>query len=291
MARTMIVSMNKIPIAVIPSAGLGVRLVPATKQQPKEMLPIFVKNRKGQILLKPVIQVVFERLFDAGVREFLFVVGRGKRSIEDHFTVDSGFMNQLKHAAKPQLVEEMERFYRRVRSSNIGFINQPEPLGFGEAVLRAKAFTVNQPFIVHAGDDLILSPNPSATFQRLMNSFHANNADAVFFVHKVKDPTRYGVVEGVEVEPATYRVKNVEEKPKRPKSNIAIVALYAFNKKIYDHIKKPNAQTHQLELTNAIQDLIDNGGNVYALQLKSNETRLDVGTPESYWSALKATMA
>jgi UTP--glucose-1-phosphate uridylyltransferase len=255
------------------------------------MLPVFVKNRNGQILLKPVIQLAFERLYDAGVREFLFVVGRGKRSIEDHFTIDNGFVDQLKRAAKPHLVEEMKWFYRRVRNSNIAFINQPEPLGFGEAVLRARAFTGEQPFIVHAGDDLILSTTPSVVFRRLMKTFHLYGADAVFFVQKVKDPTKYGVVEGKEVESGTYYVEHVEEKPKRPRSKNAIVALYVFNGKIYGHIKKtPNLQTRELELTSAIQHLIENGGHVYALKLKSNETRLDVGTPESYWNALRTTM-
>jgi UTP--glucose-1-phosphate uridylyltransferase len=282
---------NIIRTAVIPSAGLGTRLLPATKQQPKEMLPVFVRHSKGLVFVKPMIQLVFERLYDAGLREFLFVVGRGKRSIEDQFTLDSGFMDNLRRFAKRQLVKEMERFYRRVQSSNIVFINQPEPLGFGDAVLRTKAFTGQRPFIVHAGDDLILSRNTPGCFQRLMKAFDVHDADAVFFVQKVKDPTKYGVVEGDRIGCGIYRVKHVEEKPKRPKSRIAVVALYAFNGRIYHCIERAHARgNRELELTDAIEGLVKEGGRVYAVELKSYETRIDVGTPESYWNALRATV-
>jgi len=281
---------NLIRTAVIPSAGLGTRLLPATKQQPKEMLPVFVRGSKGLVLLKPVIQLVFERLYDAGSRQFLFVVGRGKRSIEDHFTPDNDFTEHLRKLGKPQLVGEMERFYRRVRSSNIVFINQPEPLGFGDAVLKAKAFTKQESFIVHAGDDLIISRDVGY-FSRLVRAFDGHQADAAFCVQKVKDPTRYGVVEGDRVSPGLYRVKRVEEKPRRPKSRVAIVALYAFNESIHDYIEKARGyHAHELELTDAIEGLIEDGGKVYGVELNADETRIDVGTPESYWNALRATM-
>ena len=276
--------------AVIPSAGLGTRLLPATKQQPKEMLPVFVREPKGLVVLKPVIQLVYERLYDAGLRKFLFIVGKGKRSIEDHFTPDNGFTEHLRRLAKPQLVEEMERFYRRVRGSSIVFINQPEPLGFGDAVLRAKPFTGQNPFIVHAGDDLIIS-RKGGYFQRLIRAFDAHEADAVFCVQKVKDPTKYGVIEGDRLGPGIYRVRHVEEKPRRPKSRVAIVALYAFNKRIYRYIEEARGyHGRELELTDAIERLIKGGGRVYAVELNSHETRVDIGTPESYWNALRATM-
>jgi UTP--glucose-1-phosphate uridylyltransferase len=282
---------NMIRTAVIPSAGLGTRLLPATKQQPKEMLPVFVRGSKGVILLKPVIQLVFERLYDAGSREFLFVVGRGKRSIEDHFTPDNAFTEHLRRLAKPQLLREMENFYRRVRSSNIVFINQPEPLGFGDAVLRAKPFTGGSPFIVHAGDDLIISRN-ARYFQRLIKAFITHEADAVFCVQRVKDPTKYGVVEGDRIRPGVYRVKHVEEKPRRPRSRLAIVALYAFSERIYHCIEEGReCNDRELELTDAIEGLVKDGGKVYAVQLNSHETRIDIGTPDSYWAALRATMA
>lgn len=289
--RLLVFLMNLIKFAVIPAAGLGTRLLPATKQQPKEMLPVFVRNPNGLVVLKPVVQVVFERLYDAGLREFCFVVGRGKRSIEDQFTLDTGFMENLKKLAKPQLVEEMEHFYQRVQNSNIIFINQPESLGFGDAVLRARAFTNRNPFIVNAGDDIIISGNPAGCFHRLMTAFDAYQADAVFLVERVNDPRKYGVIEGDKISRGTYLIEHVKEKPKHPKSKVAIVALYAFNERIYRCIEKTSQIRHrELELTDAIERLIKDGGKVYAVELGPHEKRIDVGTPESYWKALSTTM-
>ena len=284
--------MTLIKVAVIPTAGLGTRLLPATKQQPKEMLPVFIRDSSGLVFLKPVVQVAFERLYDAGLREFCFVVGRGKRSIEDQFTLDTEFMAHLKRLAPtPQLIKEMEHFYKRVQNSNIVFINQPEPLGFGDAVLRARAFTNRNPFIVHAGDDIIVSRNPDSCFHRLMTTFDAYQADAVFFVERVTDPRKYGVVEGDKIGRGIYLVKHVKEKPKRPKSKLAIVALYAFNEMIYRCLEEGH-RNHQreLELTHAIERLIKDDGKVYAVELGSHETRIDVGTPESYRNALSTTL-
>jgi UTP--glucose-1-phosphate uridylyltransferase len=254
------------------------------------MLPVFARDSKGLVLLKPVIQLVFERLYDSGLREFLFVVGKGKRSIEDHFTPDNGFTEHLRRLAKPRLVNEMELFYQRVRSSSIVFINQPEPLGFGDAVLRAKPFTGQKPFIVHAGDDLIISRD-AAYFRRLMRAFTVHEADAAFCVQKVKDPTKYGVIEGDRIGLGIYRVRHVVEKPRRPKSRVAVVALYAFNERIYHFIERVRkCHDRELELTDAIEGLVKDGGKVYAVELNSNETRIDIGTPESYWNALRATI-
>jgi dTDP-glucose pyrophosphorylase len=157
-------------------------------------------------------------------------------------------------------------------------------------VLRAKPFTDQKPFIVHAGDDLILSRD-AAYFRRLMRAFSVHKADAAFCVQKVKDPTTYGVIEGDRIGLGIYRVRHVEEKPRRPKSRVAIVALYAFNERIYDCIERVR-QCHdrELELTDAIEELVKDGGKVYAVELNSNETRIDIGNPESYWNALRATM-
>lgn len=274
---------------VIPSAGLGTRLLPATKQQPKEMLPVFAKDEAGYVFLKPVVQIVFERLHEAGFRDFYFVVGRGKRSIEDQFTVDKGFMEDLKRYNKSQLFMEMRQFYNKVSSSSIVFINQPEPLGFGDAVLRVKMLTGQEPFLVHAGDDLIMSRNTDY-FARLVNAFEAYKADVTFCVQKVSDPRKYGVMEGDRIGAGIYKVKHVKEKPLRPKSRMAIVALYAFNSKIYHYIEKVRGrQNRELELTDAIEALVNDGGEAYAVELRTNETRIDVGTPQSYWNALRLT--
>lgn len=274
---------------VVPAAGLGTRLLPATKQQPKEMLPVFAMDINGQLCLKPLIQLVFEKLYENGFREFCFVVGRGKRSIEDHFTLDDDFIKYLTTNDKFGIAKELNQLYEKVRNSSIVFVNQPEPKGFGEAVYHARPFTGKEAFMVHAGDDFIISRNGDFLV-RLMETFEVYEADAVLCVEKVKDPRKYGVVQGEKIGQHLYQVTSIEEKPARPQSNIAIVGIYVFTKRIYDGIEKakPNA-SGEIQLTDGIQQLIDENCNVYAIQLDRNERRIDIGTPESYWIALDAT--
>jgi len=271
---------------VIPAAGLGVRLLPATKEQPKEMLPFFAKGVSGQLCLKPLLQITFEKLYEAGFREFCFIVGRGKRSIEDHFTVDNNFIEQLKNINKFDFAKELHQFYEKIRNSNIIFINQPEPLGFGNAVYHAKLFTGKEEFLVHAGDDLIVSKN-NDHLNRLINVFEKYNADAAFCVERVRNPTKYGVITGKQIDRNVYKVEKMFEKPSVPPSNIAAVAIYIFKDKIYEVIPKiPRGANNEIQLTDAIQQLINEKRDVYAVQLNQNEKRIDIGTPESYWTAL-----
>ena len=275
--------------AVITAAGIGTRLLPATKETPKEMLPLFSVNKGGELCLKPVLQLIFEQLYSVGFRSFCFITGRGKRSIEDHFNKSSTFINYLRERGKHDLAEELDSFYRKLDSSNIAFVNQPEPLGFGDAVYRAHIFTLDEPFLLHAGDDLILS-NDNSHIKRLINVFTKMECDAAFLVEKVQDPRKYGVINGVEVEPGIYRVVDIVEKPESPPSNIAAIAIYVFNEKIYKAIEmvKPD-KGGEVQLTDAIKNLILNGGKVYSVELLPHEKRIDVGTPESYWIALKET--
>lgn len=272
--------------AVIPSAGMGTRLLPATKEQPKEMLPILVRNVEGELCLKPLLQIVFENLYDVGFRDFGFITGRGKRSVEDYFTTDSGFIELLKNGNKLGLAKELDAFYKKVEGSHIAFINQPRPTGFGDAVHRAKSFTGSEAFLVHAGDDLVISKK-NEYLLNLINVFEEHDADAVFCVEKVRDPRKYGVITGSKVANNLYLVKKVIEKPSQPPSNMAIVAVYAFNSEIYQAIEEtPPDASGEVQLTNAIQRLIDQNHTVYAVELSSKEKRLDIGTPRSYLKAL-----
>jgi UTP--glucose-1-phosphate uridylyltransferase len=180
---------------VIPAAGLGTRLLPITKELPKEMLPLFFKGKDDKVHLKPMLQAIFEQLYDEGFREYGFIVGRGKRAIEDHFTPDYSFVEYLKNKNKQELAGEMQEFYRKISDSTIVFINQPKPKGFADAVYQAKVFTQNEPFLMHAGDDLVFSRN-TRHLKRLMKTFEQHNVDVAFLVEEVEDPGRYGVIIG-----------------------------------------------------------------------------------------------
>jgi len=270
---------------VIPAAGLGTRLLPITKELPKEMLPIFVKANDGRVRLKPMLQSVFEQLFDVGFREFCFIVGRGKRAIEDHFTPDNGFINDLKAKNKGGVIEELREFYKKIESSTLVFVNQPEPKGFGDAVLRTKPF-VDSDFLVHAGDTYIMSGG-NDHIRRLMETHFRLGADSTFIVQEVEDPRQYGVIEAEEVREGLFKVKGAVEKPEKPLSKLAIMPIYLFTPKIFDSLEKIGPGVGgELQLTDGIQHMIEEGLKVYAIKLRPEELKLDMGTPETCWEAL-----
>lgn len=272
---------------VIPAAGLGTRLLPLTKEMPKEMLPIFVKKKNRPILLKPMLQVIFEKLYDFGFNEFCFIVGRGKRAIEDHFTSDFNFIQFLRLKNKDAQAEDLEEFYRKLNDSNIVFINQPEPKGFGDAIFKARSFTGDDTFMVHAGDDLIASTN-SDYLSRLLKVHKDYDSDSTFLVEEIEDPRRYGVIIGEELEEGVFEVKKIIEKPSKPPTNLATIAIYIFKSIIYDAIKNtPPDKDNEVQLTSAIHKLIIQNYKIHAVKLRDNEERVDIGIPEAYQRILR----
>jgi len=279
--------MQLIRKAVVTGAGLGTRLLTVTKEQPKEMLPLFSKNDNGVICVKPLLQIVFEQLYDYGFREFCFIIGRGKRIIEDHFTVDRNFIRQLNNKRKHQLSSTLEHFYRKIEDSTIVWINQPEPKGFGHAALMAKPFVRNEPFLVHAGDTYIFSPHRDNHIKRLLETHRRGNAGATLLLKDVENPKHYGVAQVEEDGDEVFKVKRVAEKPKRPLTNLAIMPIYVFNPLIMATLEKTEPGVGgEIQLTDGIQNLIENGHKVQAVKLKNDEIRLDVGTPETFWEAI-----
>lgn len=276
--------------AVIPAAGLGTRLLPITKELPKEMLPVITLMKNGRICLKPMLQAIFEQLYDVGFREFVFIVGRGKRAIEDHFLPDEDFIQNLKTKNKKDIAEELQEFYQKLTESNIVFINQPKPKGFGDAVGRAALFTGNEEFLMQAGDDLIISKNNNH-LKRAAKTFEEYDADTLFLVEEVPDPRKYGVITGKEIKRGIFKVTGIVEKPEKPPSNLAIIALYIFKPIIYKAIRKVEPDENgEIQLADALKLLIDWNCKVYGLKLKPNERRIDIGTAESYLEMLKSTV-
>jgi UTP--glucose-1-phosphate uridylyltransferase len=281
---------QEVPRAVIPAAGLGTRLLPATKEQPKEMLAVFSKGIDGEPSLKPVVQLIFDQLYDCGVREFCFVVGRGKRAIEDHFTPDTEFVALLKARGKNAQAREMGEFYERVSNSRILWVNQPEPNGFGDAVLRAESFAQGEPFLVQAGDNHIISPG-NAHLKRLLRARASGRADATLLLKKVADPRQYGVAETTKSSNELI-VNRLVEKPSKPLSRLAIVPTYLFEPELLDVLRETKpGKGGEIQLTDAIQGMIDRGSKVNAVELSRSELWLDVGTPETYWAAFRMSRA
>jgi UTP--glucose-1-phosphate uridylyltransferase len=272
---------------IIPAAGLGTRLFPATKEQPKEMLPIFTKSYDDEMMVKPVVQLVFEQLHDAGMREFCYIVGRGKRGIEDHFTPDPECIKMLEKMGKNGQAEDLEGFYKKLDTSTIMWVNQPQPKGFGNAVLMAQPFVQNESCLVHAGDSCIISQNMDYA-KKLVAAFDKLHADAAFLALEIDNPKQYGIVEGKEVKPGIIKVEAVVEKPENPKTNLAIMAMYVFHPIIFKALEATRpGKNGEIQLTDAIQKLVDWGLKVYAIKLDKSYTHLDIGSPERYWEALE----
>lgn len=271
---------------VITAAGIGTRLLTVTKEQPKEMLPLFTKNSRGGLCVKPLLQIVFEQLYGSGFRDFCFIIGRGKRVIENHFTIDLAFIKQLNKKGKHDLLSPLERFYKKLDDSLIMWINQPEPKGFGHAVLMAKPYVKDETFLVHAGDTHIFSTNTDEPIKRLIANHNKNQSDATLLLKEIENPKQYGVAEIKETNGA-IAVKRVTEKPKKPPTNLAIMPIYIFNNTIITTLEKTQPGLGgEIQLTDAIQQLINDGFKVQAVKLRNNETRLDVGNPETYWHAI-----
>ena len=270
--------MPKIRKAVITAAGSGSRLLPFSKETPKEMLPYCARAKDGRLILKPILEVVYESLHDHGYRKFCFVVGRGKRSIEDYFLIDD--------SAKYSTNSDLQDFYKKIRSSHIMYVQQSSPRGFGDAVLKAKLFAGKDSFLLHAGDDVILSPG-NGHIQRLEDAFFSNGADIALLVDRVERPEQYGVIEGRSIGDGLFRVEHLEEKPRRPKTNLAVIATYIFKPSIFCELERVEPDRNgEIQLTDAIGSLVANGKCV-AVELGAAEKRIDVGTPESYVACIK----
>jgi len=181
---------------------------------------------------------------------------------------------------------ELEEFYRKVESSIIAWVNQPEPKGFGDAVLRAEPFVDGEPFLVHAGDTYIISRG-NAHIKRLLQAYEMYRPSATLTLKEVNDHKGlYGCAK-VETDEPVMRVTYVVEKPEKPPSNLVIMPIYVFEPEIFDVIREIGPGVWgEIQLTDAIQKLIEAQKPVRAIKLVEDEVRLDVGTPETYWEAL-----
>lgn len=274
---------------VIPAAGMGTRLLPTTKEQPKEMLPLFAKAHGGQPCLKPLLQLVFEQLYSVGFREFYFIIGREKRAIEDHFTPEYDYVEMLERKRKNELADEMHEFYKKIENSSIVWVNQPEPRGFGDAVLRVAHFVRDEPVFVHAGDTYVISDR-DRHLNDLIKTHKELGADMTCLLREVEDPRQFGVAEVEKVKGNVYRLKKVVEKPERPKTNLAIMPIYIFNPVIFKALKDVSpGKGNEIQLTDGMQRLIDMGLGSYALKMNPRDIWLDIGTIETYWNALKTS--
>jgi len=268
--------------SVITAAGKGTRLLPYTKEMPKEMMPIFSKIHGNQRVVIPLLQYIFEQFHSAKIRDYCFVVGRDKRSIEDHFTPHQSYLNELSGNNKKM----MSDFYKKLEHCHLMWVNQNKPLGFGDAVKRAEKFVGNENFILHAGDVSIVSRFKHPILRLIDTAKKNPDASAILVCKKIRDAKRYGILQIKKSLPSVYLVEGVEEKPIRPKSNLGILALYYFKPEIFDSLKKTKpGKNNEFQLTDGIQQMINDGKKVLAISLTKDDVEIDVGTVETYRNA------
>ena len=271
---------------VITAAGKGTRLLPFTKEMPKEMMPIFSSSFTNKKAVLPLLQHIFEQLYSMGLRDYCFVVGREKRSIEDHFTPHETYLKEVSGDYK----KFIKNFYQKLEKSHLIWINQNKPLGFGDAVKRTEKYVGKEDFIVHAGDVTILSGKNHPVKRLIDVSKKYPNAKAILLCKEIKDSKRYGVPTINKISKNLFLVKEVIEKPDKPKSNFGILPLYYFKSDILTSLKKIKpGKGKEFQLTDAIQDLIKQKEQVLAITLNKNEEEIDVGTVESYKQSLEIT--
>ncbi len=271
---------------ILTVGGLGTRLLPLTKEIPKEMLPIYDKTKEGKLILKPILQVIFESLYDYKIKDFCFIVGRTKRAVQDHFTPNFDLLDLLKKEKKKELFAQLNEFFKKLKKSNIVFVTQPKPIGFGDAIEYGKKYATNDYFLLHAGDDIVISKNNNH-LRRLECSFKKYNADIACLIEEIKNPSQYGVVSGSILENGIINVKQIVEKPKKPKSKHAVIAIYIFKPKIFRYLAQARKKSSpQNQLSDAFNIALKNGDRMIGVILRKNERRIDIGTPETYSKVL-----
>ncbi len=262
----------KVRKAVIPAAGLGTRFLPATKAQPKEMLPI---------VDKPTIQYIIEEAVEAGIQDIIIVTGRSKRSIEDHFDRSIELELELEKSGK----QEMLDYVRGISEfANIHYIRQKEPRGLGHAILTARHFIGQEPFAVLLGDDIVVSKK--ACLRQMIDVFDEYKT-TVLGVRQVAEEnvSKYGIVQCKHIDDRVYKVSDLVEKPKQEDapSNIAILGRYIISANIFDYLEtQDEGAGGEIQLTDALRRMAKDEA-MYAYDFKGH--RYDVGTKPGFLQA------
>ena len=255
---------QKIRKAVFPAAGLGTRLLPATKASPKEML---------RLLYKPLIHYVGEEAVASGVESIIIVTGRGKSAIEDHFDISFELEHLLRERGKDELLEAAHSVSKLAR---ISYVRQREALGLGHAILQARDFVENEPFAVMLADDIVDAETPA--LQQMLKVYEQYDAPVLGTMRvEGENISRFGVIDAEEVSDGVYKIKDMVEKPPYAEapSDLAIIGRYVLTPDIFDEIERTGAGAGgEIQITDAMRSLLKKRP-FYAVRLEG--TRHDAG--------------
>lgn len=268
----MVKGMGKVRKAIIPAAGMGTRFLPATKAQPKEMLPI---------VDKPAIQYIIEEAVQSGIEEILIITGRNKRAIEDHFDKSVELEILLKEQGKYELLNLVEE----IADVTIHYVRQKEAKGLGHAVLCAKQFVGNEPFAVLLGDDII---DASVPCLKQMMSVYEDNPGTILGVQQVSQDKvcNYGIVKPVAIKNNLWQAIDLVEKPSMEEapSRLAVLGRYILQPEIFAILENtPPGKGGEIQLTDALRTLAIGQHSVYAYNFEGR--RYDVGDKQGYLEA------
>lgn len=256
----------KVTKAVIPAAGLGTRVLPATKAQPKEMLVI---------VDKPSLQYIVEELVESGIKDIIIVTGRNKNSIEDHFDHSYELEDTLKKNNKSTLLEKVEEISSM---ANICYVRQNHPKGLGHAILKAKSFVGDEPFVIALGDDIVYNDIPVA--KQLIDNY-SKYGFSIVGCQEVKeyDVSKYGIVKPLlSLDKKTVEMEDFIEKPsiEEAPSKLACLGRYLLTPKIFDYLEKTEpGKGGEIQLTDAIVAMMKDGEKVLAYNFEGK--RYDIG--------------
>ncbi len=270
--------MTAVRKAIIPVAGLGTRLLPVTKSQPKEMLPV------GR---KPTVQYIVEEMEHAGIDQILLVTGRKKSSIEDHFDPDPDLIQRLSESGNAELIDAMQYLET---GSTFFYTRQSTPRGNGDAVRLGRDFIGGDPFIVAFGDSIIFTPGPQTLLSRMHHVMEAEHASCVLAVEEVapEDAYKYGVVRPKGDVGDWFEIDDLVEKPAPglAPSNLAIAARYLFSPDVFPAIELTMpGKGGEIWLADSIRVLMRQSKKVCCVRLAAGEKRYDIGNFESYFKA------
>ncbi|HIA18731.1 MAG TPA: hypothetical protein EYN70_04815 [Planctomycetaceae bacterium] len=264
-----------IDIAVVPVAGHGTRLLPLTKSQPKEMLSV------GR---KPVVQYVVEELALSGIRRLLFITSHGKASIEQHFDIDETLIQRLRESGREEQLNDLD-FERR--EMEYFYTRQRRQLGLGHAVMCARPLVGDQPLVVALGDSIIGMNAKSDIVGRMVNEFESKKADVVVAFEEVArdDVVHYGIAKPRGAAETVFELEDLIEKPAvaEAPSNLAVAARYVFSPVIFDALSETKPGKGEIQLTDAIRQLLRSGCKGIGMKLPATERRYDIGNFESYF--------
>jgi len=284
-------------LAVVTLAGEGTRMLPWSRGLRKEFLPLYDRGENGTPVLKPVAHLVVETLIRAGADRITIVVQpKDVAFVQNYFTVDPVFLER--HRDHAERLTDTRSFYETIGGLHFAFAVQPTPSGFGDALLQARASVRRRPFLLHAGDAVLVEPRRGFLLRTMGEYLRREDVDAVLLVRAVADPRRYGVVEGRFGEPfggiRRLDVTGMVEKPEKPRTHWAATAVYAFSPSIFSALDAHVRAEHprELEVTDGIRTLLARGGRVSAFVLdpRFGEWR-SVGSPEGFARALARTRA